>query len=361
MKGELKITPFFNLLLGFKKYISMNRWLFFVAILFCGCNNALVEKPISEKNEIPRYSIISVIHADADYLFHKDGKAHQANEKALEKSIKIAEQAEEGEVFIFHQKPEKKAWLVFPKKDREWYHYKNGVLINKGLYSPLNGGLETEALLYKKYSEVENIVRKPMLMYFGHEIPTFKRTYHQSQENEKFDVQIFSKDISTLSNEFGIIGVSTCNNGNPLLIHSLNDLADFVVASPQNLHLSYLDMGMFRMLETKPEISEKELADSLALSSFKRLKEELQTTITVSIYDLKKLKSKLPLLVENYDKYIKENKVNPYFSDNIDCASIESLAAYLPEKGITTYYRSSAFGRNNSSVKHSGWGCKDLN
>ena len=64
-----------------------------------------------------RYSLISIIHADANYLYHVDGQAKKANDEALKESIETAQNAKHGEVFIFHQKPERKAFFLFPRKE----------------------------------------------------------------------------------------------------------------------------------------------------------------------------------------------------------------------------------------------------
>lgn len=330
-------------------------------ILLCSCNKELVKQPDLTTQIDVQYSIISIIHADADYLYHEAGTARKADEEALQKSIKMAEKAQNGEVFIFHQKPEKKAWFIFPKKDREWYHYKNGVLINKGKYSPMDGGFQQESNLYTQHSAYKEGDRKPILMYFGHEIPTFQRNYHHSQTENEFNSSIFSESLKKFSNNFELIGLSTCNNGNPLLMNSLLNKAEVVVASPQNLHLSYLEVSAFSVLETKPTIKGKALADSVAHSSFMRLSNQLQTTVTVSIYSLQELRAELPYFAEVYQNYIQQNEANNYFSDNIDCAAIEKLTQYVPVNGVKTYYKAPAFGRSASKNNHSGWGCKDLN
>lgn len=334
--------------------------LIFAIIFICSCNNALVEIPNVTTNKKVSYSIISVIHADANYLFHKNGVAKNANKVALAKSKRIAENAKNGEVFIFHQKPERKAWLFFPKKDREWFHYKNGELVNKGKYSPVDWGFTQESKIYNTQSAVNEISRKPMLMYFGHEIPTFTRMYHQSQKPALFNVPIFADGVSAFHENFSLIGISTCNNGNPLVMNALKDKAEYVVASPQNLHLSYLDMDAFMELEKNQDITNNELAISLAESSFDRLSSELETTVTVGVYSLNEINDGISDFADAYSKYINRNKANSYFSDNIDCKNVEALKDFIPKNGVQLYYEASMFGSKVINQNHSGWGCKNL-
>src|SRR5690625_1196785 len=101
------------------------------------------------------YSIVYLLHGDADYLYHSEGVPLQADEQALKKAQRAGESAERGEVFIFHQRPEQKVLWLFPKKDRVMYHYRNGQLVNRIRYSPqINKVFGSESKLYKTYSRV---------------------------------------------------------------------------------------------------------------------------------------------------------------------------------------------------------------
>lgn len=305
-----------------------------------------------------RYSLVSMIHADANYLYHEDGESKKANEEALKESIATAKKAKHGEVFIFHQKPERKAFLFFPKKDRVFYHYKKGVLIEKGNYSPIDGGLSAEAQIYQTRSLKKD--RKEYFMYFGHEIPTFKdRNYHRSMPDMNFDTDLFSNDLKKFSSSFDVTILSTCNNGNPHMIDKLQSVSDVVIASPQNLHLSYMSMEKFDLLEKNESIPNLIFADFFAKHAFKKLSSTVSTMVTITTYWIEKFDEKLPALSKGYEDHLRKTSAKPRFTDNIDCAKIPLLSSSINSNGIILYYKPPAFGRKANLESHSGWGCKE--
>ncbi len=338
-------------------YLKPAVFLFIGCMLISGCSGS---KKISTDTKDPevKYSIISVIHADANYVYHNDGELLKANEEALKQSVSIAENASKGEFFIFHQKPERKAFLFFPKKDRELYHYRNGKLLRKINYSPLGGGFDKEVELYLKYS-VKNDTQSYFL-YFGHEIPTYSnRNYHHSMPDQEFNTEVFTNDLRNFTENFELSILSTCNNGNPYMLNKLKNISKKVVASPQNLHLSYLHIEDLNMLENESMVPTIDLADSIASSSYQLLTEKLQTAVTIGVYDSESLKKNTDFtkMVKHYEEYIERRNAGEFFTDNSDCSALESLMK-MPEKGVKIYYKAAAFGRKASKNTHSGWGCK---
>mgnify|MGYP003636393687 FL=1 len=153
--------------------------------------------------------------------------------------------------------------------------------------------------------------------------------------------------------------VSTCNNGNPKFVHALSDKTDFLIASPQNLHLSYLTSDKINLLEEDPEINTETLANSIAQHSFTQLSSNLQTMITVGVYDLSLIRNYSAPLAAKYSVYLEEISAKPRFTDNIDCANIPSLRSVLKNHGVHLFYKPPAFGRKANQKTHSGWGCKE--
>lgn len=299
-----------------------------------------------------------MIHADANYLYHEGGDSKKANEEALKESIATAKKAKHGEVFIFHQKPERRAFLFFPKKDRVFYHYKKGVLIDKGSYSPIDGGLSAEAQIYQAQSLKRD--RKEYFMYFGHEIPTFKdRNYHRSMPEMNFDTNIFSSDLKKFSSSFDVTILSTCNNGNPHMIDKLQSVSDVVIASPQNLHLSYMSMEKFDLLEKNESIPNVIFADFFAKHAFKKLSSTVSTMVTITTYWIEGFDENLPSLSKVYDEHLRKTSVKPLFTDNVDCQSLEIYSEPLHLYGMMVLYAPPAFGRKANKKTHSGWGCKE--
>lgn len=312
----------------------------------------------SEPVEV-QYSLIYVIHGDANYTYHRNGNLRKANLDALNRAIETAKQAKHGEVFIFHQKPERKLLFLFPQKDRLMYHFRHGELVGGQSYSPIEGGLKAEANLYNR-QKAEKTGRS-FFLYFGHEIPSGSPylMYHWSQPYLRFNTEIFANDLSLFQDHFNMVVLSTCNNGNPLMAQELSGKTDYMVASPQNLHLSHLLDSPLLQLESDPNISTGKLANSLAKQSFDRLAGFLQTTVTVGVYNLNELQPEIHSLAQTYRRHLDTIQQKSLFVDNVDCKTLPEFDAPLPSDGITLYYQPPAFGVNSSSMNHSGWGCKN--
>ncbi len=331
-----------------------------IAFLFVGCSSSKAFLDPTDKlplNE-PTYSLVYVIHGDANYLYHQNGKSYQADYQALKSALNIAEHATSGEVFIFYQKPEQKILWLFPKKDRIYYHFKNGNLVQKKTYSPQGGGLEQEAEIFNTMKA--STQNRSFFFYFGHEIPSFKNaSYHNSQPNKPFNSVIFSKDLSAFNKKFDLTVLSTCNNGNPQMIYELAGKTDAVIASPQNLHLSYLDTENVLLLEKDLKTPTLTLADSIANFSFTRLSSTLQTAVTVSVYDLTTIEPNLDDIYERYQSHLDSTKNRAPFTDNVDCKTLASLNRLIDRTGVHTYFKAANFGRSSKQSTHSGWGCKE--
>lgn len=336
------------------KLISM------LGFLFWGCSSSqkISTNKTTSSFSNPEYSLTYLIHGDANYLYHENGKDYEADEEALNDALDIARNANSGEVFIFHLKPERKILGLFPKKDRHYYHFVHGKLLEEGKYSPSDGGFSKEGIIYNELATPTT--KRNFLFYFGHEIPTFKdQHYHSSQPKQIFNTEVFSDHISKFSSSFDLTILATCNNGNPKMLHALGEKTDYVIASPQNLHLSYLSLEKLSLLEEDPTIDTKLLADSIAENSFSTLSSKLQTMVTVGVYDLSTINDYSGKLATEYDNYLENVSAKPRFTDNIDCASISELETLLRSSGVKLYFSPPAFGRKASISSHSGWGCKE--
>lgn len=332
-------------------------FLLIVVFLLIGCSAPKTIPQKQDSGEV-NYRIISLIHADANYLYHDQGESKKANEEALKESIETARNAKRGEVFIFHQKPERKVFFFFPKKDRVFYHYRKGKLINKGKYSPTDGGLTAEAQIYQSYSSKKDA--KEYLIYFGHEIPTFKdRNYHRSMPDMKFDTDIFTNDLKKFSSHFDVTILSTCNNGNPYMMEKLRAVTEVAIASPQNLHLSYMSMEKFDLLEKNDSISNGIFADFFAHHAYDKLSSNLSTMVTISVYWLTEFDDNLKELSKSYTEHLQKTSKKPFFTDNTDCRDLNIYSEPLHFYGMTVLYKAPEFGKKANQKKHSGWGCKE--
>lgn len=343
--------------------IGLNVFLTLISMLgflFWGCSSSqkISDSNVATPSENPEYSLVYLIHGDANYLYHENGRDYQADEQALKDALAIARNATSGEVFIFHQKPERKILGIFPKKDRQYYHFVHGKLQQEGKYSPSDGGFSQEGTIYGAL--VTHKATRNFLFYFGHEIPTFAdQSYHSSQPKQIFNTEVYSDHISKFSCSFDLTILATCNNGSPKMMDALSGKTDFVVASPQNLHLSYFSLDKLSLLEENPAIDTELLADSIAENSFSVLSSKLQTMVTVGVYDLSVINDYSKKLASEYDRYLQNVSAKPRFTDNIDCFTIPELKPFLKSSGVKLYYSSPAFGRKANISNHSGWGCKE--
>lgn len=340
-------------------------------ILLAGCSHVkTVSSDIAPESPAPvGYSVVYYIHGDSDYLFHMDdGTPAEADEQALSRAKKVAEQAESGEVFIFHQKPRKKRLGLFPRRSNRLYHYRNGELINRVQYrlrSDDEPFLTTEAALYHDYRSVNpDSNHRSFFLYFGHEIPLYpNQPYHATLP----DIDVYTGSFAAGVERFHIrsngshdlVVLSTCSNATPVMAKGLKGLTDVLLASPQNLHLSHIDTGKLSLLESEPDIQASTLADAMAKETYQRLSETILTVITLSIYEMDRLSPYIDRLYERTARHLETEKPNIY-RDNIDCEDLDFFEEGRYRDGVKVWYRAPAFGRQADRTGHSGWGCKGV-
>lgn len=330
-------------------------------LFWAGCKtNASIS---NKAQDPPQYSLIYLVHADADYSFYDGtGNRKKADKKVIEEAKMIGEQALKGEVFIFYQRPERKFLWLFPKKDRLMLHYRNGELVRKHRYSPGDRQFSAESEFYANYSYSD--ISSKYLFYFGHEIPSEnKRFYHRSRPAVEVSTTTFTKGITSFlpdnsDNKFDLVVLSTCNNGTPGMVNQFHPITEFLLASPQNLHLSHIDTENISVLESSPLTSGKDIAKKMAKSTFEQLSASVQTVISLSVYEMKNISRDIERRYNLYqEKYLPDN--SQYRStDNTDCLELPFFSDVKNEsRGISTWFRSSKFGREANIRSHSGWGC----
>lgn len=140
------------------------------------------------------------------------------------------------------------------------------------------------------------------------------------------------------------------------MAHLLQPFTNVMLASPQNLHLSHMDSDKLSLLETNPNILGLDLAHSMAESTFNRLTSFLQTTVTLTVYDLQKSENYLTELYSKYESYLSSITSKTTNDDNIDCKELSLFGSLSDSTVVKNWYRPSPFERRADS--HSGWGCK---
>jgi len=334
----------------------------------CSTTSELFREPPKDEAVNVEYSVIYYIHADADYLYHDaDGEPVQGNSQVLDTALRVATEASSGQVFIFYQQSEKKFMGLFPRKKSKLYHFTNGELTTQLKYRHSDKGedfLATEAMLYEQYRTHSGNDQRNYFLYFGHEIPDDEGiNYHRTLPDIAVNTRSFSEGIQkflvTDEQRFDLVVLSTCNNGTPVMADHLIPFTDILLASPQNLHLSHIDSKSLDLMESDPGISSIQIAHSMADQTFQRMQNEIQTAITLTVYDLEMVQEYKNLLYDFTSKYEALDSLQ-YFSDNVDCNQVEFFNDQTFKKGVKTWYTPARFGRRSLTPSHSGWGCKPV-
>ncbi|MDZ7626494.1 MAG: hypothetical protein U5J96_18860 [Ignavibacteriaceae bacterium] len=343
-----------------------------VFLLSCSAGSPVqLESQKFEKDSIAvQYSILLVIHGDNDYLYHDtSGNKYKADEKTLAEAIRVAQQNPNAEVFIFHQKPRSHFLFFFPLRDGEFYYYRNGLLIANELYwrDQELSNLDNEVKFYKSFRTESQPERVSMFLYFGHEIPEFGGAgYDASYPDRTFTVHDLAngmKGLTTDSTKFDLLVLSTCYGGTPYSIGTLGPYARTVIASPDNLHLSYFDLSSLESLNLGLQDGDvPAFANRFAQQSFDRLTRNVQTAVSVAVYDIDSVQEYLHFVYPTYENTLntlsEKKKTFPATIEHCDCADIPEYVRPTMNRGVNVYYRPALFGRLKSKQNHSGWECR---
>ncbi len=315
------------------------------------------------------YSIVFVIHGDGDYLYHDtSGTERTADEEALAEAKRIAERNPQAEVFIFHQVPREHFLFFFPVKDGEFYHYRNGLLIGSESYWRDKGKtrFEPEAALYRSSLPRGTGATTALFVYCGHEIPEYGGAgYDGSLPDRTFAVDDLADGLKSFTRDsakFDLLVLSTCFGGTPHTISVLGAYSRYIVASPDNLHLSYFDLHpLERLDEGLSDGDVSAFARRFARQSFDRLTCDIQTSVSVAVYNVDSVQGFLRSVRGIYDRNLA--RLNEGTRDSLDagercdCADIPAYALPAMNRGVEILFRPANFGRSRLKQAHSGWEC----
>jgi hypothetical protein len=354
-----------------------------------------VETPVPDA---PR--AVYIIHGDADYLYHDArGNRLHADEEALRQAREAARGASTGEVFIFHQRTGTMRRLWGSQRGL-FEHYRSGALVESATYARSDPGFSAEAKLLHRVvrnaapkTPAPDSARAPALVlaYFGHEIipvDTVPGLPHLAADapaenpgaTRRLNTSDFKHGLRHIaaalgarteasddsSRPYAVVVLSTCYGGTPPMMRALAPLADFAVASPAYLHLSYLEarpLPAGRISTATPDIRRagaRRLADSVARASFERLRWQAMTEVTVAVYDLREARPPhvAPAPAARPDAVPAQPAVAASAERWRDCALEDaSLLSEEAARGVTLHYQAPRFGAGKNTTARSPWQC----
>jgi hypothetical protein len=258
--------------------------------------------------------------------------------------------------------------LFFPLRDGEFYYYRNGSLIENELYwrDQELSNFDSEVELYHRFAVHKKSDMINMFLYFGHEIPEFDGAgYDASYPDRMFTVHNLANALKNLkpdSTKFDLMILSTCYGGSPYTIGSLGSFSKTIIASPDNLHLSYFDSNLLERLNVNLQDGDvPAFAKRFAQESFDRLSKDVQTAVSVTVYDVDKVQKFLHSINETYKLTLNTLKVKSKSSliriEHCDCADIPEYTLPSINEGVYVLYRAAMFGKFKNKQTHSGWEC----
>ena len=316
------------------------------------------------------YSIVCVIHGDGDYLYHDtSGIDYRADEEAVAGAKRVAQQNPHAEVFIFHQRPRRHLLFVFALRDGDFYYYRNGRLTANASYwrdDQEISHFDPEVGLYRRFRADNQREMVRLFLYYGHEIPEFGGAgYDASYPDRPFTVRDFAgglKDFTRDFERFDLMVLSTCFGGTPHTIGALGPFTRYIIASPDNLHLSYFDLHPLEQLDLS--LRDRDVpafAKQFAHQAFDRLTGDIQTAVSVAVYDVDRVQKFLRSVSPAYDHMLATLKGETYAStamlEHCDCADLPAYVLPAMTEGVNVLYRPPRFGRSKHKQNHSGWEC----
>ena len=328
-----------------------------------------------------RFQLVYIIHGDGSYLFHTaDGESHYADRRVLDQAFRTAAALSSGEVFIFHQKPRGRFLFFTQSRDGKFYHYRNGEIMNKSSYRRRHTpSLWDEEYAYFRHYRADNRtgsgeVEKPLLilLFFGHQVfETDGAGYHSSYPDEPFSTRELADSISlfTASDEStgaggvertpaDLVVLSTCIGGTVGTLKALAPLSRFVIASPESLHLSHMDMSGLQGLETWNGNDLQSFLTEVVWHAFTELTHLTSTVVSIALYDTAAAPPLLDSVSKQYEEKLRKLERDEGVPlEYYDCIEDPLFPREYGGEGVFILYRAPLFGRDKNKRSHSGWEC----
>lgn len=331
-------------------------------MLISGCGGAapLLER-LPESSAPPDRTIIFVVHGDGEYMYRDSGgQTVHADEVTVQHAKALAEASPEAEVLIFHEQPRRYSLLFFPRADGHFYYFRNGRLVQSDRYR--RSGDRRLRAIADRVNRFAHPEADRMLFYFGHEISEVGGAeYDTSYPDRTFTVDDFSAFVSSIARNrhFDLIALSTCYGGTPYTVASLAPYTRYVIASPDNLHLSYLSVEPLAQAPLSADSSAfRGFLEDYLNQSFERLTGSVHTAVSLALYDTDATHPYLTSVLDRHaERHSSASNRRIATLNHYDCAEDETYLASGMEDGVVLLHRPARFGRAQFVESHSGWMC----
>ncbi|HXV12951.1 MAG TPA: hypothetical protein VEC56_01975 [Candidatus Krumholzibacteria bacterium] len=338
-----------------------------LAVLLASCGTV---PPARQEGQIaaspPRYSLVFIIHGDGDYLYHDAlGNARRADEDVLSRAQAIAERNPNAEVFIFHQIERRHVLFLIPRRDGRAYYYRHGHLREQKAYWRDQGDsrFDPEVRLYEQFAGTQPLPPVRLFFYFGHELPELNGAgYDASYSERRVSIHDLAEGVRAIAGEsakIDLLALATCFGGTPYTVGALAPHARYIVASPDNLHLSYFDLEPLAGLDFGSSDGDiTAFANRFARNAFEQLARDVETVVSVVVYDVDAVSGFVDSVADAYARTVTAaDGTIPAPIERCDCADEVTYTSPGMNDGLTVFYRAPRFGRMKNEPRHSGWEC----
>jgi hypothetical protein len=299
--------------------------------------------------------VVVIVHGDASYRYHEpDGTAHEADVETLKEAFRAARAMPQSEVFVFHQRPERRLLGLFPRDDGTAYHFRQGRLVRKETYEQeRERPITVEAEFVREHGASVDSTVFTAALYYGHAVPERRRAgYHRSRPDAEFGIDALAQGLGRLgvgNRPLDALVLSTCDGGTPATVAAHAPYARSILAAPGDLHLSFIDVVL---LPAAPLSSPGAWTQSVAERAFDRLADRTVTGVRLATYDTRRAGPAARRLAR---QAVPDTSASPTGAVLDDCRRV--LGTAVDTAGVSVWYRSPRFGRSADRESHSGWGC----
>jgi len=335
------------------------------SLLYAGMILFTSQGSIAEESQISS-SLIFMIHGDASYRYHLNGESFEADNETLEMAKKVATQCQSCEVFIFiqdrsHGFPRNLIPLI-SKKHAKAIYYSNGQKIKEESFYPNRTdntyGFELNFLRERSQATSETL---RFFNYYGHHIPEHDVLgYSRSFDEVKFTVDEFTLGLeafkeATGGSPFDALVLNSCYGATPGTLSMLAPHAQTVIASPNNLHLSYFSLEPYLQIDKVYREELPTFIKAYASYAFLALSSTTHNEIQIGIYDTQMIEEFLENSIGEYQQLVNQISSIGFFLKYGNCNELETFPSEGSENGVTLFHRPHKFFPPN--VEPLGWAC----